>query len=107
MSQLYDKMAEGTLLVVVCQGAVTSMVNLSAKRIKSKWDATSKERMDTIAGKKRDHSQSKRPTRQPYPTLPHPENACFIVVHTLQLHEPVCAVATPTQSFRSFASPVW
>ncbi|CAM9935349.1 unnamed protein product [Ectocarpus sp. 4 AP-2014] len=57
VSQLYDKMAEGTLLVVVCQGALTSMVNLAAKRIKSKWDANSKERMDTIAGKKRDHSQ--------------------------------------------------
>lgn len=70
MSQLYDKMAEGTLLVVMCQGALTSMVNLAAKRTKSKWDATSKERMDTIAGKKRDRSQSKHPT-QPYP---HPEN---------------------------------
>eukprot|EP00903_Cladosiphon_okamuranus_P009129 g8722.t1 len=58
VSQLYDKMAEGTLLVVVCQGALTSMVNLMAKRTKSRWDANSKERMDVISGRKRDQAQT-------------------------------------------------
>eukprot|EP00752_Nemacystus_decipiens_P005224 g4742.t2 len=57
VSQLYDKMAEGTLLVVVCQGALTSMVNLMAKRTKSRWDANSKDRMDIVSGRKRDRAQ--------------------------------------------------
>lgn len=53
VSQLYDKMAEGTLLVVVCQGAVTSLVNLAAKRTKSKWDANNKDTPDSISGRKK------------------------------------------------------
>ncbi|CAM9237230.1 unnamed protein product [Scytosiphon promiscuus] len=57
VSQLYDKMAEGTVLVVVCQGALTPMVDLMAKRTKSKWDASAKEKMDYVAGRKRDHAQ--------------------------------------------------
>lgn len=68
MSQLYDKMVEGTLLVVLCQSALTSMVNLMAKRTKSRWDANSKERLDTVAGRKRDRAQSKCP---PPPALYH------------------------------------
>lgn len=63
MSQLYDKMAEGTLLVVVCQGALTSMVNLMAKRTKSRWDANNRERMDVVSGQKRNRAQSKCPPR--------------------------------------------
>ena len=66
MSQLYDKMAEGTLLVVVCQGALTSMVDLVAKRTKSRWDASSKERMDVVSGRKRDRAQSKCTRRAKY-----------------------------------------
>lgn len=58
VSQLYDKMAQGTVLVVVFQGALTPMVELMAKRTKSKWDASAKEKMDYVAGRKRDHSQS-------------------------------------------------
>lgn len=53
VSQLYDKMADGTLLVVVCQGALTSMVDLNAKRTKSKWDANNADTPDGAAGRKK------------------------------------------------------
>lgn len=65
VSQLYDKMEKGTLLVVVCQGALTLMVSLMAKRTKSRWDANSRERLDTISGRKRDRAQSKCLRRTP------------------------------------------
>lgn len=58
MSQLYDSMAEGTLLVVMCQGAMSPMVGLMSRKTKSKWDSNKKEPEITV-GEKRGRSQSK------------------------------------------------
>lgn len=57
MSQLYDTMEEGTVLVVVCQGSVSRMVNLMAKKTKSQWEFNKKEKLDNIAGQKRGRAQ--------------------------------------------------
>lgn len=57
MSQLYDNMAEGTLLVVVCQGAISPMVGLMSRKTRSKWDSNKKEPEITV-GEKRGRSQS-------------------------------------------------
>lgn len=53
MARVYDTMAKGTLLVVIFQGAISQVVNLSARRTRSKWDATQLEKKDYIAGQKR------------------------------------------------------
>lgn len=53
MARVYNTMAKGTLLVVVCQGAISHVVNLLARRTRSKWDATQLEKNDYIAGQKR------------------------------------------------------
>lgn len=58
MSQLFDSMAEGTLLVVMCQGAMSPMVGLMSRKTKSKWDSNKKEPEITV-GEKRGRSQSK------------------------------------------------
>lgn len=58
VSRLYDDMAEGTILVVVCQGAISPMVNLMARKTKAKWDFGKKE-PEVSVGEKRGRSQSK------------------------------------------------
>lgn len=60
MSQVYDKMDKGTLLVVVCQGTVSRMTHLLARRTKSKWAANSKEKQDNVSGQKRARTQGEK-----------------------------------------------
>lgn len=57
LSRLYDSLEEGTLMAVVCQGSMSRLLALAAKKTEDFWVTKNEERGSHMAGSKRKRTQ--------------------------------------------------